>query len=117
MEQREAKGEGEQHHDKLIAEFPKRFWVQSNIGVQATDSSGVDGMLGFPTGFHYLLSSCRRAAAVVVMTFSLGDTPLRSMMSLPLVAVVSDRAFPRNPELLLMVKALGGGGAASDGHT
>ncbi|XP_071679345.1 uncharacterized protein [Lolium perenne] len=49
-------------HDKLIAEFPKyklitpfvlskRFWVQSNIGVQATDSSGVDAMLGFPTGF------------------------------------------------------------------
>jgi hypothetical protein len=29
LEQREAKGEGEQHHDKLIAEFPKRFWVTS----------------------------------------------------------------------------------------
>ncbi|XP_071679118.1 uncharacterized protein [Lolium perenne] len=73
-------------HDKLIAEFPKyklitpfvlskRFWVQSNIGVQATDSSGVDAMLGFPTGFYCLLSSCRCAAAVVVMTFSASATP------------------------------------------
>jgi hypothetical protein len=50
------------------------FQVQSNIGVQATDSSGVDAMLGFPTGFYCLLSSCGRGGGDDIL--SLGNTPL-----------------------------------------